>query len=145
MLPTDFSLFISLTTGVATSVYSYFHDNNISKCCLPQPAMHYIQYSLLACHIIMILASLPASCFCPLSGDWNLLRSLTSKVLLLWASCCNCRWSPLFWSVGMSKVRQRTQPLSCSRHKRNVCRAQAQAALLTMTSGLHGCLRAGVT
>ena len=46
-----------------TSVYSYFHDNNISKCYLPQPAKHYIQYSLLACHRIMILASLPASCF----------------------------------------------------------------------------------
>ena len=43
--------------------------------------------------------------------------------------------------VGMSKVRQRTQPLSCSRHKRNGCRAQAQAAL----SGLDGCLRADVT
>ena len=51
-----------------TSVYSYFHDN-ISERCLPQPAKHYIQYSLLACHIIMILASLPASCFGPLSGD----------------------------------------------------------------------------
>ena len=51
-----------------TSVYSYFHDN-ISKRCPPQPAKHYIQYSLLACHIIMILASLPASCFGPLSGD----------------------------------------------------------------------------
>ena len=34
-----------------------------------------------------------------ISGDWNLLRSLTWKVLLLWASCCNCWWSPLFWSV----------------------------------------------
>ena len=45
----------------------------------------------------------------------------------------------------MSKVRQRTQPLSCSRHKRNGCRAQAQAALPTMMSGLHGCLRADVT
>ena len=29
----------------------------------------YIQYSLLACHINMILASLPASCFGPLSED----------------------------------------------------------------------------
>ena len=81
-----------------TSVYSYFHDN-ISKRCPPPPAKHYIQYSLLACHIIMILASLPASCFGPLSGDWNLLRSLTWKVLLLWASCYNWWWSPLFWSV----------------------------------------------
>ena len=45
----------------------------------------------------------------------------------------------------MSKVRQRTQPLSCSRHKRNGCRAQAQAALPTMMSGLDGCLRADVT
>ena len=52
-----------------TSVCSYFHDNNISKRCLPQSAKHYIQYSLLACHIIIILASLPASCFGPLSGD----------------------------------------------------------------------------
>ena len=51
-----------------TSIYSYFHDN-ISKRCLPQPAKHYIQYSLLACHINMILASLPASCFGPLSED----------------------------------------------------------------------------
>ena len=51
------------------SVYSYFHDSNISKRCFPQSAKHYIQYSLLACHIIMILASLPASCFGPLSGD----------------------------------------------------------------------------
>ena len=47
--------------------------------------------------------------------------------------------------VGMSKVCQRTQPLSCSRHKRNGCRAQAQAALPTMMSGLDGCLRADVT
>ena len=47
--------------------------------------------------------------------------------------------------VDMSKVRQRTQPLSCSRHERNGCRAQAQAALPTMMSGLHGCLRADVT
>ena len=47
--------------------------------------------------------------------------------------------------VGMSKVRQRTEPLSCSRHKRNGCRAQAQAALPTMMSGLDGCLRADVT
>ena len=45
----------------------------------------------------------------------------------------------------MSKVRQRTQPLSCSRHKRNGCRAQAQTALPTMMSGLDGCLRADVT
>ena len=45
----------------------------------------------------------------------------------------------------MSKVRQRTQPLSCSSHKRNGCRAQAQAALPTMMSGLDGCLRADVT
>ena len=45
----------------------------------------------------------------------------------------------------MSKVRQRTQPLSCSRHKRNGCRAQAQAALPTMMSGVDGCLRAVVT
>ena len=45
----------------------------------------------------------------------------------------------------MSKVRQRTQPSSCSRHKRNWCRAQAQAALPTMMSGLDGCLRADVT
>ena len=45
----------------------------------------------------------------------------------------------------MSKVCQRTQPLSCSRHKRNGCRAKAQTALLTMMSGLHGCLRADVT
>ena len=51
-----------------TSVYSYFHDN-ISKRCLPQAATHYIQYSLLTCHINMILASLPASCFGPLSED----------------------------------------------------------------------------
>ena len=51
-----------------TSVYSHFHDN-ISERCLPQPAKHYIQYSLLPCHIIMILASLLASCFGPLSGD----------------------------------------------------------------------------
>ena len=43
----------------------------------------------------------------------------------------------------MSKVRQRTQPLSCSLHKRNGCRAQA--ALPTMMSGLDGCLRADVT
>ena len=41
----------------------------------------------------------------------------------------------------MSKVRQRTPPLSCSRHKRNGCRAQAQAALPTMMSGLDGCER----
>ena len=47
--------------------------------------------------------------------------------------------------VGMRKVCQRTQPLSCSRHKRNGCRAQAQAALPTMMSGLDGCLRADVT
>ena len=45
----------------------------------------------------------------------------------------------------MSKVRQRTQPLSCSRHKGNGCRAHAQAALPTMMSGLDGCLRADVT
>ena len=45
----------------------------------------------------------------------------------------------------MSKVCQRTQPLSCSRHKRNGCKAQAQAALPTMMSGLDGCLRADVT
>ena len=45
----------------------------------------------------------------------------------------------------MSKVRQHTQPLSCSRHKRNGCMAQAQAALPTMMSGLDGCLRADVT
>ena len=43
----------------------------------------------------------------------------------------------------MSKVRQRTRPLSCSRHKRNGCRAQA--ALPTMMSGLDGCLHADVT
>ena len=43
----------------------------------------------------------------------------------------------------MSKVRRRTQPLSCSRHKRNGCKAQA--ALPTMMSGLDGCLRADVT
>ena len=43
----------------------------------------------------------------------------------------------------MSNVRQRTQPLSCSRHKRNRCRAQA--ALPPMMSGLDGCLRADVT
>ena len=43
----------------------------------------------------------------------------------------------------MSKVRQRTQPFSCSRHKRNGCRAQA--ALPTMMSRLDGCLRADVT
>ena len=42
--------------------------------------------------------------------------------------------------VGMSKVRQRTQPLSCSGHKRNGCRAQA--ALPPMMSGLDSCLRA---
>ena len=42
--------------------------------------------------------------------------------------------------VGMSKVRQRTQPLSCSGHKRNECRAQA--ALPPMMSGLDSCLRA---
>ena len=47
--------------------------------------------------------------------------------------------------VGVSKVRQRTQPLSYSRHKRNGCRAQAQAALPTMMYGLDGCLRAAVT
>ena len=47
--------------------------------------------------------------------------------------------------VGMSKVCQRTQPLSCSRHKRNGCRAQAQKALPTMMSGLDVCLRADVT
>ena len=45
----------------------------------------------------------------------------------------------------MSKVRQRTQPLSCLRHERNGCRAQAQAALPTMMSGLDGYLRADVT
>ena len=45
----------------------------------------------------------------------------------------------------MSKVRQRTLPLSCSRHKRNGCRAQAQAALPTMMSGFHCCLHADVT
>ena len=44
----------------------------------------------------------------------------------------------------MSKVRRRTQPLSCSRHKRNGCRAKAQVALPTMMSGLHGCLHADV-
>ena len=44
---------------------------------------------------------------------------------------------------GMSKVRRRTQPLSCSRHKRSGCKAQA--ALPTMMSGLDGCLRADVT
>ena len=43
------------------------------------------------------------------------------------------------------KVCQRTQPLSCSRLKRNGCKAQAQAALPTMMSGLDGCLRADVT
>ena len=42
----------------------------------------------------------------------------------------------------MSKVCQRTQPLSCSRHKRNGCKAQA--ALPTMMSGLDGCLRVDV-
>ena len=51
-----------------TRVYSYFHDNS-SKRCLPQPAKHYIQYSLLPCLVIMILASLLASCFGPLSGN----------------------------------------------------------------------------
>ena len=45
----------------------------------------------------------------------------------------------------MNKVCQRTQPLSCSRHKRNGCKAQAQAALPTMMSGFDGCLRADVT
>ena len=43
----------------------------------------------------------------------------------------------------MSKVRQRTYPLSCSGHKRNGYRAQA--ALLPMMSGLDSCLRADVT
>ena len=43
------------------------------------------------------------------------------------------------------KVCQRAQPLSCSRHNRNGCKAQAQAALPTMMSGLDGCLRADVT
>ena len=47
--------------------------------------------------------------------------------------------------VGRSKVCQRTQPLSCSRHKRNGCKTHAQAALPTMMSGLDGCLRADVT
>ena len=41
------------------------------------------------------------------------------------------------------KVCQRTQPLSCSRHNRNGCKAQA--ALPTMMSGLDGCLRVDVT
>ena len=45
----------------------------------------------------------------------------------------------------MSKVCQRTQPLSCSRYKRNGCKAQAQAALPAMMSGLDGCLRADET
>ena len=45
--------------------------------------------------------------------------------------------------VGMSKVRQPTQQFSCSRYKINDCRAQA--ALLTMMSGLHGFLRADMT
>ena len=45
----------------------------------------------------------------------------------------------------MSKVCQCTLPLSCSRHKRSGCKAQAQAALPTMMSGLDGCLRADVT
>ena len=45
--------------------------------------------------------------------------------------------------VGISKVCQLTQPLSCSRHKRNGFKAQA--ALPTMMSGLDGCLRADVT
>ena len=44
----------------------------------------------------------------------------------------------------MSKVCQRTQPLSCSRRKRNGCKAQAQAALPTMMSALDGCLRVDV-
>ena len=43
------------------------------------------------------------------------------------------------------KVCQRTQSLSSSRHKINGCKAQAQAALPTMMSGLDGCLRADVT
>ena len=42
--------------------------------------------------------------------------------------------------VGMSKVRERAQPLSCSGHKRNGCRAQP--ALPPMMSGLDSCLRA---
>ena len=67
MLPTDFSLFISFTTGLRAYIHTFM--TIFPKRCLPQPAKHYIQYSLLACHIIMILASLPASCFGPLSGD----------------------------------------------------------------------------
>ena len=43
----------------------------------------------------------------------------------------------------MSKVCQRTHPLSCSRHNRNGCKAQA--ALPTMMAGLDGCLHADVT
>ena len=35
--------------------------------------------------------------------------------------------------------------ITCSRHKRNGCKAQAQAALPTMMSGLDVCLRADVT
>ena len=59
--------------------------------------LHTIQLACMSCNYL-ILASLPASCFGPLSGDWNLLRSLTSKVLLLWPNYCNCWWSPLFWA-----------------------------------------------
>ena len=43
------------------------------------------------------------------------------------------------------KVCKRIQQLSCSRHKRNWSKEQAQAALPTMMSGLDGCLRADVT
>ena len=145
MLPTDFSLFISFTTWLhCRSAYSHFHDN-ISNRCLPQPAKHYIQYNLLACHIIVVLASLPTSCF-DLSGDWNLLRSLTSKFWYCEQVVAIVGDHPYIEVlVGVSKVRQHIQPLSCSRHKRNGCRAQAQAALPTMMSGFHGCLRTAVT
>ena len=81
----------------------------------------------------MILASLPASCFGPLSG--------LGKFCYYEPVVAIVGDHPYFEVfVGMSKVLQRTQPLSCSGHKRNECRAQA--ALPPMMSGLDGCLRA---
>ena len=74
--------------------------------------------------------SLPGSCF-GLSGDQNLLRSLTSEFFLNYEQVFAIVGENPYFGVlvGMSKVRQHTQPLSCSRHKRDGCRAQAQAAL----------------
>ena len=104
MLPTDFSLFISFTTGLRAYIH-IFMTIIISKRCLPQPAKHYIQYSLLARHIII----------------WFLPAYLLHVLVFLGNEICCVLWlrkfcyyeqvvaivgdHPYFEVVGMSKVR----------------------------------------